>query len=157
MQILIGVITMKLQTLNKRIDTLNRELRNLKIKKSSISQVERKKRTRQLIILGANFEILGYEKEETTVILGFLKENIELINQKRDYYRIIGKKILDERKEKGEKQKEESRDLTPDEIRELMILSKTHNISGFIKENFNKVLWETLTIKEFESIKKNFM
>ena len=148
---------MKLQTLNKRIDTLNRELRNLKIKKSSISQVERKKRTRQLIILGANFEILGYEKEETTVILGFLKENIELINQKRDYYRIIGKKILDERKEKGEKQKEESRDLTPDEIRELMILSKTHNISGFIKENFNKVLWETLTIKEFESIKKNFM
>lgn len=148
---------MKLQTLNKRIDSLNKELRNLKIKKSSISQVERKRRTRQLIILGANFEILGYEKEETTVILGFLKENIELINQKRDYYRVIGKKILDERKEKGEKQKEQNRELNSEEIKELMTLSKTHNISTFIKENFNKVLWERLTIKEFEIIKKNFI
>lgn len=148
---------MKLQTLNKRIDSLNKELRNLKIKKSSISQVERKRRARQLIILGANFEILGYEKEETTVILGFLKENIELINQKRDYYRVIGKKILDERKEKGEKQKEHNRELNSEEIKELMTLSKTHNISSFIKENFNKVLWERLTIKEFEIIKKNFI
>lgn len=148
---------MKLQTLNKRIDSLNKELRNLKIKKSSISQVERKRRARQLIILGANFEILGYEKEETTVILGFLKENIELINQKRDYYRVIGKKILDERKEKGEKQKEQNRELNSEEIKELMTLSKTHNISSFIKENFNKVLWERLTIKEFEIIKKNFI
>ncbi|MEG9320131.1 hypothetical protein [Fusobacterium varium] len=148
---------MKLQTLNKRIASLNKELRNLKIKKSSISQVERKRRARQLIILGANFEILGYEKEETTVILGFLKENIELINQKRDYYRVIGKKILDERKEKGEKQKEQNRELNSEEIKELMTLSKTHNISSFIKENFNKVLWERLTIKEFEIIKKNFI
>lgn len=148
---------MKLQILNKRIDSLNKELRNLKIKKSSISQVERKRRARQLIILGANFEILGYEKEETTVILGFLKENIELINQKRDYYRVIGKKILDERKEKGEKQKEQNRELNSEEIKELMTLSKTHNISSFIKENFNKVLWERLTIKEFEIIKKNFI
>lgn len=148
---------MKLQTLNKRIDSLNKELRNLKIKKSSISQVERKRRARQLIILGANFEILGYEKEETTVILGFLKENIELINQKREYYRVIGKKILDERKEKGEKQKEQNRELNSEEIKELMTLSKTHNISSFIKENFNKVLWERLTIKEFEIIKKNFI
>lgn len=148
---------MKLQTLNKRIDSLNKELRNLKIKKSSISQVERKRRARQLIILGANFEILGYEKEETTVILGFLKENIELINQKRDYYRVIGKKILDERKEKGEKQKEHNRELNSEEIKELMTLSKTHNISSFIKKNFNKVLWEKLTIKEFEIIKKNFI
>lgn len=148
---------MKLQTLNKRIDSLNKELRNLKIKKSSISQVERKRRARQLIILGANFEILGYEKEETTVILGFLKENIELINQKRDYYRVIGKKILDERKEKGEKQKEHNRELNSEEIKELMTLSKTHNISSFIKENFNKILWERLTIKEFEIIKKIFI
>ena len=72
-------VKMKIQTLNKQIENIHKQIRNLKIKKSSFSQAERKKRARNLIILGANFEILGYEKEDTRVVLGFLKENIEKI------------------------------------------------------------------------------
>lgn len=145
---------MKLQTLNNRIENLKKELRNTKVKKakflSSQSLEQRKKRTRNLIILGANFEILGYEKEHTATILGFLKENIHLINEKRAYYKNIGEKILEERSK--EKENNSNQQITTKELKELMNLSKTHNISNFIQKKFNKSLWETLTFKEFETI-----
>lgn len=158
---------MNLKILNEKIDSLNNQLRNLKIKKSSfqssINQAERKKRARNLIILGANFEILGYEKEETAVILGFLKENISLIDKKREYYKAIGNKILEERKLEKEKIKKDetstkkgARQINDDEIKELLLLSKEYDFSTFIKNNFHKTLWETLTVTEFELIKNSF-
>lgn len=154
---------MNLKTMNQKIDSLNNQLRNVKIKKSSFNQAERKKRARNLIILGANFEILGYEKEDTSVILGFLKENIKLIDENREYYKNIGTEILNKRKEEKEKIKQKNiqstitRQINFDEIKELMLLSKKYNISTFIKDNFNKTLWETITLKEFQIIKNNFV
>jgi phosphopantetheine adenylyltransferase len=152
---------MNLQAMNKRIKNLEEKLRKNKIKKSSFSQAERKKRARNLIILGANFEILGYEKEENTVILGFLKENINKIKQNRELYKEIGQSILDERaktrlENKLEHTSPETRQVNSDEIKELLILSKKYNISEYIKQEFNKTLWEKLTYKEFILIKKNF-
>lgn len=156
---------MNLKTLNQKIESLNNQLRNIKVKKSNFSQAERKKRARNLIILGANFEILGYEKEDTAVILGFLKENIKLIEKNREYYRNIGTNILEKRKTEKDKIKnqerikenqEKNRQIGIEEIKELMIISKKYDISNFIKNNFNKTLWETITIKEFEIIKSNF-
>lgn len=154
---------MKLKTLNQKIENLNNQLRNIKIKKSSFNQKERKKRARNLIILGANFEILGYEKEDTAVILGFLKENIKLIDKNRDYYKSIGNDILQKRKEekvknqeKVKKNQEENRIINIEEIKILMQLSKKHDISTFIRNNFKKTLWETITLKEFRTIKNNF-
>lgn len=152
---------MDLQLMNKRIKSLQEKIRKNKIKKSSFNQAERKKRARNLIILGANFEILGYEKEENTVILGFLKENIDKINQNREQYRKIGQAILDERaKARLENNikynSSENRQINSDEIKELLILAKTHNISDYIKKNFNKNLWEQLSHKEFILLKENF-
>lgn len=154
---------MKLKTLNQKIENLNNQLRNIQVKKSNYSQRERKKRARNLIILGANFEILGYEKEDTAVILGFLKENISLIDKNREHYKNIGNNILEKRKEekiknqeKIKKNQEENRVINLEEIKELMQLSKKHDISTFIRNNFKKTLWETITLKEFEAIKSNF-
>lgn len=154
---------MKLKILNEKIDSLNNQLRKIKVKKSNFSQTERKKRARNLIILGANFEILGYEKEDTAVILGFLKENIELINKNRDHYKNIGTDLLQKRKEEKIKNQEikqnqaaEKRLINMDEIKELMQLSKKHDISTFIRNNLKKTLWETITLKEFKAIKANF-
>lgn len=152
---------MNLQAMNKRIKSLEEKVRKNKIKKSSFNQAERKKRARNLIILGANFEILGYEKEENTVILGFLKENINKIKQNREQYKKIGQAILDERaktrlKNKLECTSPEARQVNSDEIKELLILSKKYNISEYIKKEFNKTLWEKLSYKEFILIKKNF-
>lgn len=153
---------MDLKTINRKIDSLNNQLRNLKIKQSCFNQAERKKRARNLIILGANFEILGYEKEDTAVILGFLEENIKLIDKNREYYRDVGTNLLNKRKEEKEKIKQknvqniENRQINSDEIKEIMFLSKKYDISTFIKNNFNKTLWETLTLKEFQFLKNNF-
>lgn len=154
---------MKLKILNEKIDSLNNQLRKIKVKKSNFNQTERKKRARNLIILGANFEILGYEKEDTAVILGFLKENIELINKNRDHYKNIGTDLLQKRKEEKIKNQEikqnqaaEKRLINMDEIKELMQLSKKYDISTFIRNTFKKTLWETITLKEFEAIKANF-
>ena len=152
---------MNLQTMNKRIKSLEEKIRKNKIKKSSFNQAERKKRARNLIILGANFEILGYEKEENTVILGFLKENINKIKQNREQYKKIGQAILDERtkarlENKLENTSPETRQINSDELKELLILSKKYNISEYIKKEFNKTLWEKLSYKEFILIKKTF-
>lgn len=154
---------MNLKTLNQKIESLNNQLRNIKVKKSSFTQAERKKRARNLIILGANFEILGYEKEDTAVILGFLKENIGLIEKNREYYKNIGTNILEKRKiekiknqEIKQNQELEKRVINMNEIKELMQLSKKYDISTFIKNNFKKTLWETITFREFEVIKSNF-
>lgn len=152
---------MNLQTMNKRIKSLEEKIRKNKIKKSSFNQAERKKRARNLIILGANFEILGYEKEENTVILGFLKENIYKIKQNREQYKKIGQAILDERakarlENKLENTSPETRQVNSDELKELLILSKKYNISEYIKKEFNKTLWEKLSYKEFILIKKTF-
>lgn len=153
---------MNLQTMNKRIKSLEEKIRKNKIKKSSFNQAERKKRARNLIILGANFEILGYEKEENTVILGFLKENIYKIKQNREQYKKIGQAILDERakarlENKLENTSPETRQVNSDELKELLILSKKYNISEYIKKEFNKTLWEKLSYKEFILIKKTFV
>lgn len=154
---------MKLKILNDKIDSLNNQLRKIKVKKSNFSQAERKKRARNLIILGANFEILGYEKEDTAVILGFLKENIELINKNRDHYKNIGTDLLQKRKEEKIKNQEikqnqaaEKRLINMTEIKELIQLSKKYDISTFIRNTFKKTLWETLTLQEFKIIKTNF-
>lgn len=152
---------MNLQAMNKRIKSLEEKIRKNKIKKSSFNQVERKKRARNLIILGANFEILGYEKEENTVILGFLKENINKIKQNREQYKKIGQAILDERakarlENKLENTSPETRQVNSNELKELLILSKKYNISEYIKKEFNKTLWEKLSYKEFILIKKTF-
>lgn len=152
---------MNLQAMNKRIKSLEEKIRKNKIKKSSFNQAERKKRARNLIILGANFEILGYEKEENTVILGFLKENINKIKQNREQYKKIGQAILDERakvrlENKLENTSPETRQVNSDELKELLILSKKYNISEYIKKEFNKTLWEKLSYKEFILIKKTF-
>lgn len=148
---------MNIMRLNKKIETLNSQLRKLKIKKYNLSQVERKKRARNLIILGANFEILGYEKEDAKVILGFLKETIYLIEKNREHYFKVGNNLLEERKRKKEKQInfEENRKINDSEIKVLLNLSKNYDISSFIKNNFKKNLWEHLTLAEFNFLKDN--
>lgn len=146
---------MKIQTLNKQIENIHKQIRNLQIKKSSFSQAERKKRARNLIILGANFEILGYEKEDTRVVLGFLKENIEKIKQNRDYYKSIGEQVLEERRKK-EVILSSTRQITSTELKELLVLSKEFDISTYIQTEFKKTLWEKLTLEEFMKLKKHF-
>lgn len=152
---------MNLKEMNIKIKSLEEKVRKNKIKKSSFNQAERKKRARNLIILGANFEILGYEKEENTVILGFLKENINKIKKNREEYKKIGQSILDERsntrlKNKLKDDPPEIRQINSDEIKELLVLAKNYNISDYIKKEFNKNLWETLNYNEFILIKKKF-
>lgn len=152
---------MNLKEMNIKIKSLEEKVRKNKIKKSSFNQAERKKRARNLIILGANFEILGYEKEENTVILGFLKENINKIKKNREEYKKIGQSILDERsntrlKNKLKDDPPEIRQINSDEIKELLVLAKNYNISEYIKKEFNKNLWETLNYNEFILIKKKF-
>lgn len=152
---------MNLQLMNKRIKSLEGKIRKNKIKKSSFNQAERKKRARNLIILGANFEILGYEKEENAVILGFLKENINKIKQNREEYKKIGQSILDERAKVRLENKlkftsQEKRQINSDEIKELLILSKKYNISEYIQEEFKKTLWEKLTYEEYLLVFKQF-
>ncbi|SKA12231.1 hypothetical protein SAMN02745174_02615 [Cetobacterium ceti] len=151
---------MKIKELNRKLENINNQLRSLRVKKSNftlnISLEKRKKRVKNLIVLGANFEILGYEKENTAVILGFLKENLHKIEQHREYYKNIGEKILEDRKN-NKKTSQDQRQINSEELKELLVLSKNYNVSAYIQTEFKKTLWETLTVKEFSQLKKYFL
>lgn len=150
---------MKIKELNRKLENINNQLRSLRVKKSNftlnISLEKRKKRVKNLIVLGANFEILGYEKENTAVILGFLKENLHKIEQHREYYKNIGEKILEDRKN-NKKTSQDQRQINSEELKELLVLSKNYNVSAYIQTEFKKNLWENLTIKEFNDLKTYF-
>lgn len=159
--VLNGVVRkMKIKELNRKLENINNQLRSLRVKKSNftlnISLEKRKKRVKNLIVLGANFEILGYEKENTAVILGFLKENLHKIEQHREYYKNIGEKILEDRKN-NKKTSQDQRQINSEELKELLVLSKNYNVSAYIQTEFKKTLWETLTVKEFSQLKKYFL
>ncbi|MGL5569260.1 MAG: hypothetical protein ACRDB9_08460 [Cetobacterium sp.] len=151
---------MKLKTLNKMLENTENQLRKIKINKNNIGTIERKKRVKNLVMIGALFEILGYSNERGETILGFLKENIELINKNRDYYFNIGEKILAERKAERQKQNEsleaENNNISNEELKKLLIFCTNSNfdVGLYIQETFKKTLWENLTSTEFKKIQK---
>lgn len=152
--ILNGSDDVSLKNLNKQLDYLNKQLRNNKIKKSNLSIKLRKQRARNLIILGSNFEILGYEKEDTRVILGFLKENISLIPKNREHYKQVGIEVLEEKRKKTTMAEEKL--ISSEQLKELLIIAKTNDISVYIQRNFKKKLWDTLSQNEFLNLKQHF-
>ena len=109
-----------------------------------------------LILSVFTLTFLGYEKEDTRVILGFLKENIEKIKQNREYYKCIGEQILEERRKKEVILSKNTREITSDELKELLVLSKEFDIYTYIQVEFKKTLWEKLTLEEFMKLKKHF-
>lgn len=150
---------MKIDNLNKKIKN-NREKfeklqRDEKLEVSSKSKEKRRKRARNLIMLGALFEIESLDKENGEALLGFLHENKDIFLKNRDRYFEIGKEILEKRKDL---KTQESNEIGKEEIKELLELvnifkSKNQDLGVFIQEKFRKKLFQDLTFNELKIIK----
>lgn len=150
---------MKIDELNMRIEK-NKEKyekleRNEKIILTNRNKEKRRKRVRNLIMLGALFEIENLHRENASSLLGFLHENKELFIKYKEKYFEIGESIFQNRKESKNNLTNE---IGKNEIKELLQLSnifksKNQDLGVFIQERFKKKLFEELTIKEFHIIK----
>ena len=93
---------MEIDSLNRQIQKKKEKLQKLerdkKIYMSNESREKRRKRARNLIMLGVLFEIENLEKESGEALLGFLHENKEIFLKNRDKYFGIGENILEKRK-----------------------------------------------------------
>lgn len=154
-----------------KIDELNEKLRKNKLKLEKIERennlnlsknnsLKRKKRARNLIMLGALFEAVDLDKEHANSLLGFLIQNKELYLKNREEYFKIGEISFKERKS-SVKTNDLNRQVTEDEIKELLKLfskfeEKGLNMGVIIQQEFRKKLFSELTLKEFE-ILKNYM
>lgn len=150
---------MELDSLNRQIQKKKEKLQKLerdkKIFMSNESREKRRKRARNLIMLGALFEIENLEKENGSALLGFLHENKEIFLENRDKYFEIGESILEKRKSFKNKENDM---VGKEEIKELLELvnifkSKNQDLGVFIQEKFKKKLFQDLTINELKVIK----
>ena len=141
------------------IDKLNNKLEKLERSKKKYlfneNGEKRRKRARNLIMLGALFEIENLDKENGKALLGFLHENKEIFFKNRDKYFEIGESILEKRKNL---KNQESNGVGKEEIKELLELvnifkSKNQDLGVYIQEKFKKKLFQDLTINEFKIIK----
>lgn len=141
------------------IDKLNNKLEKLeRSKKKNLfneNGEKRRKRARNLIMLGALFEIENLDKENGKALLGFLHENKEIFFKNRDKYFEIGESILEKRKNL---KNQESNGVGKEEIKELLELvnifkSKNQDLGVYIQEKFKKKLFQDLTINELKIIK----
>ena len=150
---------MELDSLNRQIQKKKEKLQKLerdkKIYTSNKSREKRRKRARNLIMLGALFEIENLEKESGEALLGFLHENKEIFFKNRDKYFEIGESILEKRKSFKNKENDM---VGKEEIKELLELvnifkSKNQDLGVYIQEKFKKKLFQDLTINDFKIIK----
>lgn len=150
---------MKIDELNTRIEKNKKELEKLerdeKIVLTNKNKEKRRKRTRNLIMLGALFEIENLHRENASSLLGFLHENKEMFIKYKEKYFEIGENIFEKRKNSKSNIVNE---VGKDEIKELLELinifkCKNQDLGVFIQERFKKKLFEELTIKEFHIIK----
>lgn len=150
---------MEIDSLNRQIQKKKEKLQKLerdkKIYTSNESREKRRKRARNLIMLGALFEIENLEKESGEALLGFLHENKEIFFKNRDKYFEIGESILEKRKSFKNKENDM---VGKEEIKELLELvnifkSKNQDLGVYIQEKFKKKLFQDLTINDFKIIK----
>lgn len=150
---------MEIDSLNRKIQKEKEKLQKLerdkKIYMSNESREKRRKRARNLIMLGALFEIENLEKENGSTLLGFLHENKEIFFKNRDKYFEIGESILEKRKNL---KTQENNEVGKEEIKELLELvnifkSKNQDLGVYIQEKFKKKLFQDLTINEVKIIK----
>ncbi|ERT65593.1 conjugal transfer protein TraD [Cetobacterium somerae] len=150
---------MKIDELNEKLQKSREKLQELerdkKIYMSNESREKRRKRARNLIMLGALFEIESLDKESGEALLGFLHENKEVFFKNRDKYFEKGKEILEKRKNL---KNQENNEIGKEEIKELLELvnifkSKNQDLGVYIQERFKKKLFQDLTISQFEIIK----
>ena len=150
---------MDIDSLNRQIQKNKEKLQKLerdkKIYMSNESREKRRKRARNLIMLGALFEIENLEKESGEALLGFLHENKEIFFKNRNKYFEIGESILEKRKSFKNKENDM---VGKEEIKELLELvnifkSKNQDLGVYIQEKFKKKLFQDLTIEEFKTIK----
>lgn len=129
----IAVLEEKLMKVNLKLRKYNRESTN-----------PRKARAKHLIEIGALLEIAEVDQEDKGMLLGYFLNLKNYNAEERKKMKIVGDKVLNQRKEKkliGEK-----------EIQELLKLSKEKNIFETIVKDFKKKLLEELTIKEYRMI-----
>lgn len=150
---------MKIDELNEKIKKNKEKFQKLerdeKIKLSGENREKRRRRVRNLIMLGALFEIENLEKESGEALLGFLHENKKIFFKNRDKYFEIGESILEKRKNL---KNQENNGIGKEEIKELLELvnifkSKNQDLGVFIQERFKKRLFQDLTKNEVQAIK----
>ncbi|MGL5625567.1 conjugal transfer protein TraD, partial [Cetobacterium sp.] len=93
---------MKIDELNEKIERNREKLQKMqkgaRIKSYENNKEKRRKRARNLIMLGALFEIENLHRENASTLLGFIHENKDLFFKNRDRYFEIGGELLEARK-----------------------------------------------------------
>ncbi|MGL5932249.1 MAG: hypothetical protein ACRCY7_05010 [Cetobacterium sp.] len=150
---------MKIDELNEKIERNREKLQKMqkgaRIKSYENNKEKRRKRARNLIMLGALFEIENLHRENASTLLGFIHENKDLFFKNRDRYFEIGGELLEARKNL---KTGEIKEVGEGEIKELLELvsifkSKNKDLGVFIQEKFKKKLFKDLTVNEFKIIK----
>ncbi|MGL4788355.1 MAG: hypothetical protein ACRCWZ_01215 [Cetobacterium sp.] len=151
---------MKIDELNMKIQDTKEKLQKLerdkKIRSNYEKRENRRKRARNLIMLGALFEIENLHRENASTLLGFIHENKDLFFKNRDRYFEIGEKILEARKNLKTGEIKEVGEWEIKELLELVSIFKSKNkdLGVFIQEKFKKKLFQDLTVNEFKIIKE---
>ncbi|EEO40273.1 MULTISPECIES: conjugal transfer protein TraD [Fusobacterium] len=89
-------IEKKISIAKTKINFLEKKIKRNKFK---TSLDKRKERAHNLIVKGALLEMLGLEKENNEVILGFLS-TFSKNEEKQEYYKKIGKELFKKLKKK---------------------------------------------------------
>ncbi|GAA6326349.1 hypothetical protein F350042L8_34470 [Fusobacterium ulcerans] len=134
----IAALEEKLMKVNLRLRKYNRESTN-----------PRKARAKHLIEIGALLEIAEIDQEDKGMLLGYFLNLKNYNAEERKKMKIVGDKVLNQRKEEREQRKKL---IGEKEIQELLKLSKEKNIFETIVNEFKKKLLEELTIKEYRII-----
>lgn len=151
---------LELEKLENKIRKSSREVRRLEsIEKKKINKLQRKKRTHNLILAGTILEItLGLDnvldKPNYHSLIAYLLSYQNLSQDERDKLSKLGEEFLELRTEEMKKinKKILEEEITKEQIKTLLILSKDYLLFKYMRDKFNKNFIEYLTQSQYNEI-----
>lgn len=150
----------KLEKLEKKILESKKEIKVLEnIEKKKINKLQRKNRAHNLILAGTILEItLGLDnvldKPNYHSLIAYLLNFHTLSSEEKAKLSKLGEEFLKERIEELEKENKKVKEeqITNEQIKTLLILSKDYLLFKYMRDKFNKNLIEYLSQAQYNEI-----
>lgn len=150
----------KLKKLENKILNSKRKIKMLEsIEKKKINKLQRKKRTHNLILAGTILEItLGLDNildnPNYHSIIGYILNYHNISLEEKNKLSKLGEEFLKERIEdlSKENKKIKEEQITDEQIKTILILSKDYLLFKYMRNKFNKNFIEYLTQSQYNEI-----
>jgi hypothetical protein len=150
----------KLEKINNRLEKTLREIKKLEsIENKNLNKLLRKQRTHNLILAGTILEItLGLEKvldkPNYHSLIGYILNYDNISLDEKNKLSQLGEAFLKQRIEDTKKINQNIiiEEITEEQIRTLLVLSKDYLIFKYMRDKMNKNFLEYLTKAQYEEI-----